>query len=290
MPRYLRHRLFHVLVALGSLGLLLVVALAVGLDIRLLPAHVPGARPKSASALEAEWDALLAGTVRDGVVDYAQLAERKDRLDRFIGTLSVFGPRTASRHFEREESAFAYYINAYNALVIFAVLERDVEHSVHEVRGAWEPIAGMGFFWAQRFLLDGETLSLHRLEHGLLRARFSDARLHAAINCASVSCPPLSPSAYRGATLSADLTAAARRFTAPPHVRVDHGTRTIHLSAIYRWYAEDFEADAKRLGHAADTLAWIAHYADNAEPIVLAQRRGYKRIYQPYDWRLNRRR
>ena len=43
------------------------------------------------------------------------------------------------------------------------------------------------------------------LEHKILRPEFKEPRVHFAINCASVGCPPLAADPYRPTTLDAQL-------------------------------------------------------------------------------------
>ena len=44
----------------------------------------------------------------------------------------------------------------------------------------------------------GQTLSLNEIEHGVIRTRWDEPRVHACVNCASRSCPDLLGQAYRG--------------------------------------------------------------------------------------------
>lgn len=258
------------------------------LGVRMLHGQVPETAPRTAVDLEARWDEVLCcGVVRNGRVDYGRLANRRAQLARFVGALAAFGPRSVPGAFRDRDSRLAYYINAYNALVIFAVLERDVRTSVHDVRGWLEPVAGMGFFWAQRFEVDGQQTNLHALENDVLRARFSDARIHAAINCASTSCPPLAAHAYHGSSLDTELDRAAERFTSPPYVVVDDRRREVVLNAIYEWYDDDFVTQASSLGMERSVLAWIAHHSTARDAIDRARRCEYAVRHAAYDWSLN---
>ncbi|MHC4393983.1 MAG: DUF547 domain-containing protein, partial [Planctomycetota bacterium] len=168
-----------------------------------------------------------------------------------------------------------------------------VEHwpikTVHEVRGLISPVPGFGFFWGQRFRLDGRKVHLYGLENSIIRKEFGDARIHAAINCASGSCPQLSSEPYLPETLDAQLDAAARRFAKPPHVRIDAGRKTVELSMIFKWFKDDFVSDARRLQLGTGVLDWIAHYAPEASRTQLdAARKGQFEIeYVEYDWTLN---
>jgi hypothetical protein len=97
--------------------------------------------------------------------------------------------------------------------------------------------------------LGGRETDLKALEDDVIRARYGDARVHAALNCASVSCPRLPRAAFTGEKLNAQLDAAMHEFvTDPKHLRVDRGAGKVAMSKIFDWYAADFLADAAERG------------------------------------------
>ena len=243
-----------------------------------------------ASAVDyANWDDALGRWVIDGRVDYARVNAEIDVLHRFTATLAKVGPRTHPDQFKTDNDKLAYYINAYNALTLLGVTNAWPISSVQDVRGKLEPKAGFGFFYGLRFLLDGGRTNLYNFEHKVIRG-FGDARIHAAINCASTSCPALAPFAYRPEQLDAQLDQVTRQFVSSPmHVRVDDDKKQIALSAIFDWYKKDFDDHAKALGKAPTVLAFIEHFADEAtqERLRAAQTAGYKTVFNDYDWSLN---
>jgi hypothetical protein len=132
--------------------------------------------------------------------------------------------------------------------------------------------------------------NLYGLEHEVIRG-FIDARIHAAINCASKSCPALMPYAFEPARLDEQLDAVTRGFcSSAPHVRVDEDAEEIQLSAIFEWYQADFEEHARRLGRDATILDFILAFAtpDVAAEVEHAQSADFEVVFQPYDWALNR--
>jgi len=257
---------------------------------RTVEAGVEPAAPGSAVS----YDDLAAALAHAGPggVDYPSLHGDAHALRRFAATLAVTGPRSTPDLFPSRDARLAWHLNAYNALVLLGVVEAWPIASIHEVRGWLEPKAGFGFFWAQRFRLDGRRVNLFDLENKSIRG-FVDARIHAALNCASASCPSLAPEPYRPETLDAQLDAAARRFTSEaPHVHVDEAARTVELSAIYDWFSGDFEQHSGALGGEPSVLAWIERYADPTTSAAVARARseGYSVVRAPYDWSLNLRR
>lgn len=235
------------------------------------------------------YDALhrvLRAHVHAGRVDYRGLAADDD-LPRFVATLAETGPRSTPGFFAGEDARKAWAIDAYNAAVLFAVARAWPIGSVHDVRGAVEVQPGFGFFYAQRFALDGRRTNLYDFENDVVRA-FGDARVHAAINCASASCPTLASEPYLPETLDAQLDAAARAFASEPrHVSVT--ADAIELSSIYQWFADDFRRDARRLGAGDEVLDWIAHYAtpEVSQALSAARAAGLPVRYRPYDWSVN---
>lgn len=236
------------------------------------------------------WNESLGRWVRDDGVDYDAVRKDEAELRRFIATLGTVGPRVTPERFTTEPERLAYYINAYNALVLFAVLDNWPIDTVHDVRGWLDPRAGFGFFYGLRFPLDGGETNLYDLENEVIRG-FLDARIHAAINCASKSCPALMPYAFEPSRLEEQLDEVTQAFcSSPPHVRVDLEAQEIQLSAIFDWYKPDFEEHARRLGATATILDFIMAFAtpDVAAEVERARSAGFEVVFQPYDWALNR--
>jgi len=120
-----------------------------------------------------------------------------------------------------------------------------------------------------------------QIEHKILRARYTEPRIHFALVCASESCPPLRPEAYRAADLDHQLDDQARTFLRDPAKnRYDADQGVLYLSKIFSWFEGDFEA------HSASVSAYV-------EPYLLVEagqavRSGDVPIrYLPYDWSLN---
>ncbi len=105
-------------------------------------------------------------------------------------------------------------------------------NSIRQIDGVWTKLT-----WRAA----GRTLTLDDIEHRILRPEFKEPRVHFAINCASVGCPPLAAEPYRAATLDAQLDAAARRYLASAQGLRIQGD-TVLVSKILEWYGEDFVA------------------------------------------------
>lgn len=236
------------------------------------------------------WNEALGTWVQGDRVDYAEVLSDASDLKRFAATLAVVGPAVTPERFPTDAARLAYYINAYNALTLLGVVDNWPISSVQDVQGWLNPRPGFGFFYGLRFFLDGGKTNLYELENGVIRG-FRDARIHAAINCASISCPPLARRAYDPRTLDAQLDQATRVFCSRDlYVRVDDQAREIQLSSIFEWYRTDFEEHARRLGRPPTLEAFIQAFAEPAvaEAVIRAQEAGFDVVFQPYDWGLNR--
>lgn len=236
------------------------------------------------------WNGALARWVQEGRVDYDAVLSEEGGLRSFVARMGIAGPRSTPERFRTEPERLAYYLNAYNALVLFAVIDNWPIESVHDVHGWLDPRKGFGFFYGLQMPLDGEVTNLYDLENEVIRG-FKDARIHAAINCASKSCPALAPHAFEPAILDAQLDAVTRGFcSTAPHVGIDESTKQIQLSAIFDWYRVDFEEHARRLGRPATALDFIETFATPEMAAALSQARSadFEVVFKPYDWTLNR--
>lgn len=138
-------------------------------------------------------------------------------------------------------------------------------------------------------------MNLYDFENVVMRPTFNDARLHAAINCASASCPRLRQEAYTPESLDSQLGAATVEFTSSPHVQVDAANRTVWLSSIFKWYAADFEDHARRVGAGDTVLDFVRHYGNlnlsaslSKMPVGHQGKPGEWAVkYLDYDWSLN---
>ena len=223
------------------------------------------------------WAGFLTDFLRsgeDGVtrLDYGAVsASELERLQAYISALAALEPATLTK-----PAAFAYWANLYNALTVKLVLEAYPVKSIKRVRG--------GLFntgpWDEKIVsVAGQSLSLDDIEHGILRPVFRDARVHYAVNCASIGCPNLAPEPFRAETLEADLDTAARAYVNHPRgARFDQRGR-LTVSSIYLWFQEDF---------GGDDAGVVAHLRRYATPELSAQLVGVADIYDDdYDWSLN---
>ena len=223
------------------------------------------------------WDAMLKRYVNErGQVDYAAWqSESYLELNTWLESLHS----TDLSALEREE-AIALLINLYNALTIRQVLQKYPIASIRpSFLGIPNWLAFLRFFSKPVYPLDGQSRSLNGIEHDLLRARFSEPRIHFALVCASVGCPLLRAEAYEPARLDEQLTDDAHRFIRnDDKVRYDPAQQTLYCSKIFKWYETDF------LTFAASIPTYIGQYRPELD---LSDRVTVQ--FLPYSWSLNQR-
>jgi len=185
-----------------------------------------------------------------GLVNYQALSGDRTALDRYVKQILEVSPKNRPELFPGEEDQLAYYINAYNALVLDKVLEKGLDRdSVWGFTGT-----GYGFFVQSKVKLGGKTTNLKDLEDDIIRQEFEDPRIHAAINCASLSCPALPQMPFLPGNLSAQLDRAMQSFVADErNVREEKGE--LLLSKIFDWFRVDFIGYEQSQGTESPALA-----------------------------------
>ncbi|MCP4903788.1 MAG: DUF547 domain-containing protein [bacterium] len=171
----------------------------------------------------------------------------------------------------------AYWINAYNILTIDLVLKHYPVESIRDIGSFFFPV------WDKTVAtIEGREISLGFIEHEILR-KLDEPRIHAAIVCASTSCPPLSRTPFHADALDQELNTAMRVWLASSEkaIAIDRANHRIRLSAIFDWFEEDFRSRG-------GVLSAIAPHVSNEDAEWL---RGSGRDatirYFDYDWTLN---
>ena len=227
----------------------------------------------------------------NGQIDYATLrasptfAEMKKTSDLLHATNPAEMTDDATR--------IAFWINLYNVLAIHGVLALGIRESVMEIPS---------FFGVVAYRVGDFVLTLDEIENGVLRRNAPhpatgsrlfddddprlalcpsrlDPRIHAALVCASTSCPPVS--FYEASKLDAQLELATLNYVASD-VEVDDLNRVVRVPITFRYYQSDF-------GRAAGVRLFLVEHARDAqrEALEAAFEAGYELDYHRYDWSLN---
>ena len=268
----------------GWLSLLLV-SLTVGSGARVAKGMPRAATAQSATAPTVDrvvdhsaWNAMLASYVTDGMVDYPAF-QRDPRFATYLAQLSVVQVSTLSRN-----EQLAYWINVYNAYTIELLNSRKERRSIRNIN----KVLGVPLKspWAEPIVkADRRTLTLDDVEHEIIRKQFKDPRIHVALVCAAMGCPPLRSEAFTARQLDAQLDDQARRFLAQSTKnRVDVKNGTVYGSPIFTWYREDFGGSLAGVG------AFWAKYVPAGPAQALLRSGTFRWVDTDYDWRINMRR
>ncbi|MES9946652.1 MAG: DUF547 domain-containing protein [Candidatus Thiodiazotropha sp.] len=235
------------------------------------------------------WDELLRQhviTERGGVatsVDYSGLSGKRSRLKEYLNSLAEVDQAAFEAWSKPDQLAFL--INAYNAWTVELILTRYPDLDSIKDLG--------GFFsspWKKAFIpLFGEKRSLDDIEHGMIRKRgsYNDPRIHFAVNCASIGCPALRSEAYSGERLDEQLQQQTELFLAD-RMRNRYTGDRFEVSAIFKWYREDFQQGWLDIHSVADLLLRYKASLGLTEAEADRLRNSKPSIhFLDYDWRLN---
>ncbi|NJL01668.1 MAG: DUF547 domain-containing protein [Spirulinaceae cyanobacterium SM2_1_0] len=219
-----------------------------------------------------------------GLVDYEALQADRADLDAYADSLGALSPETYAAWSEEEQIAFL--LNAYNAFTLQAIINQEpLKSSIRDIPGVWR---------IQKYRLAGEWRTLDNIEHDILRKDFNEPRIHAALVCAAMSCPPLRTEPYTGEDLDAQLEDQTQQWLdSAVGLEVDTEAKSVQISAIFDWFGEDWEAsysvaEGKFQGKERDRaiLNFISQYVNPDERAFL-EAGDYDFGYLDYDWSLN---
>jgi hypothetical protein len=203
------------------------------------------------------WDRLLRKYVTsEGKVNYPGIKAEKAQLDAYLQSLSEHPPR----HDWSQAKRLAYWINAYNAFTVQLIVEHYPLSSITELEKPWD----------QPFIqLGDQSYTLNQLENEIIRPNFQEPRIHFALNCAALSCPPLLNEAYTAEELEQQLAQQTRAFINSSANQIQ--PNQVKISKIFDWYGEDFD----------DLIPFLNRYSQqkvNSDAKI---------IFLNYDWALN---
>jgi len=204
-------------------------------------------------------DAFFQSYVDNGKIDYHAL-KTEPSLESLVSDI-----RTAELDGVSQEMEQAFYINAYNILVIHKVVKAFPIGSVQNVGG---------FFDRKNVVVSGKKVSLNQIEKDFLIKKFKDARYHFVLVCGAVGCPPISNFAYHPDKLHEQLDTQTKKALNDSGFLNSDG-KTVYLSKIFYWYRSDFGGDKKSI------IRYINKYRDED----LSDDSRLK--YTDYDWSLN---
>ena len=185
-----------------------------------------------------------------GLVNYKGFKSDEKQLKTYLDLLAKNPPTDKWT----QDEQIAYWINAYNANTIQLILNYYPVKSINDI-GRSIKIPFVNTPWDIKFIkVGGDTYDLNRIEHGTLRKKFNDKRIHFALVCAARSCPKLRNEAYTPAKLDAQLDDQGSDFLNNPAKNVITPQKA-SLSKYFDWYKGDWKEDSKSVEY------WVNKYA-----------------------------
>ena len=230
-----------------------------------------------------------------GMVDYKQLKANRTRLDIFALAMTRLDSKIYKNWSDSQKVAF--WLNAYNALTLKAIIDNYPikssffksriypKNSIRQIPGVWSKI---------KFKIMRKNTTLSHIEHEILRKEFDEPRIHMAMVCAAMSCPPLRNEPYTAEKLDAQLNDQTKKFLAEPKkFKIDRKNNKVYLSPIFKWFAADFitkyATKTPIPGQDKNVSAVInfitKHCEDNIADYL--KKGKFKVEYLKYDWSLN---
>jgi hypothetical protein len=250
----------------------------------------PRAQESFEAARSTAFDQLLDLYVRNGDVYYRAIKSERAKLDSYVSLLATASVDRLSR-----DGQLAFWLNAYNALVLrtvvdhYPILGRASEYptrSIRQIPGAFERLPHR---------VAGRTLTLDQIEQTVLSG-FHDPRVYFALGRGAVGSGRLRSEAFTPARLEAQLAdVAAECVTRAQCLTIDRENGTVGASAIFSWREKEFAAaypDNAPAAFAARSpieravIAFVLPRLLATEKEFIA-RNTFQLTYSPFDWTLN---
>jgi hypothetical protein len=225
------------------------------------------------------FDRLLREHVVNGLVDYDAFRNSTE-FAGYLRLLAATNPATLPR-----AEQLALWINAYNAYTIQLINVKNERESIRNINKSLGLLRLKGP-WSESFaVVGGRTYTLDDIEQRTIRPTFREPRIHFALVCAAIGCPPLRSEAYTGARLEAQLNDQAVKFLTqtPSKNRVDVANKVLYRSQVFSFsdYMKDFGGSEAAVGK------FIARYYPAGPERALLESGDFRAVKTDYDWSLN---
>jgi hypothetical protein len=236
------------------------------------------------------FDQLLDLNVRNGDVYYRALKAQRGKLDGFVNLQATTAVDKLSR-----EGQLAFWLNAYNALVLKTVIDhypllgKSPDYppkSIRQISGAFERLPHR---------VAGRTLTLDQIEQTVL-ADFHDPRVYFALGRGAAGSGRLRSEAFDPARIAEQLAeVAAECVTRAQCIRIDREAATVNVSSIFSWREKEFaaayadKAPAAFASRSPIERAIVAYVLPKLLPSEkeFIEKNTFRVVYTPFDWTLN---
>jgi hypothetical protein len=237
-------------------------------------------------------DQILDVDVRDGLVYYRALRSDRGRLDRYLASLNV--PAATYDGWSREHK-MAFWVNAYNAIVLETVINHYPIHgtSSHYPANSIRQIPGA--FDQAKYHLAGKNLTLDEIEKNVLPP-FKEPRLYLALGRGALGSGRLRSEAYAGDRIEKQLDDIQKEFVnEAAMIKIDRAAGEVAVTSIVSWREADFVqaydngSSGPYAARSPIERAVIAFVTPRLLPLEreFVQKNQFRMTFQPFDWRLN---
>lgn len=219
----------------------------------------------------------MSENIQKSAADFLLALKLGQSVDHHLAKLSAFTPHLLREELRTDQQKKAFWINCYNAFFLYLRRNQGIEKPA--------------IYREQLCKIGGQTFSLDEIEHGILRryraklargylpdllapasirelaVKQIDARIHFALNCGAVSCPPIA--FYSVEKIDQQLDWASESFL-ESETDVLTAKKEIHFSRLGYWYLGDF-------GGRAGIRKMVQQYLKLAT-------KGYRVIFKDYNW------
>lgn len=209
-------------------------------------------------------------------VDYKALKKDRAQLLNFNTQLSKVSQQEFDQWSPKQQQAFL--INAYNSFTLQLIVDHYPVKSIKKIGGFFSSP------WKKKFFsLLGQKTHLDHIEHGILRKKYDEPRVHFAVNCASIGCPALANFAFTAEKLNEQLDSQAKLFLRDgSRNTLNQKEKILRVSKIFDWFEEDFTKNGSTVAK------FVAPYITEDKKLQKEIASGsYKVKYHSYDWNLN---
>lgn len=219
------------------------------------------------------------GNMNLNAVDYDAIQEDREKPDSLYDTILKQFADFDPNGIEGRQNQIAFWINAYNIGAVKMIMDHYPVDSIRSTKIHW-----LKNPWNKKILTVGNTkYSLSQIEHDILLGTYGEPLAHFAIVCASLSCPDLSPTVFKGGQLMEQLERQARLFleNEKKGLRIDRKNGVVHFSMIFQFDKKSFPNGAK------DAIPLITRFIANEKDREYLRSETYESKYLDYNWGLN---
>jgi len=209
-------------------------------------------------------------------VNYKVIKLNPEKLNEYLQTLESVSKKQFDSFKKNQQLAFL--INAYNAFTIKLIINHYPVKSIKDIAsfftGPWK---------IKFFKLFGEEQNLDAIEHEMIRKNFNEPRIHFALVCASIGCPPLEDKSFIGKELNEQLEKSFRKFLSDKSKNVFLSQeKKLEISRIFKWFGDDFNKKYQSFESFIST-----RITDDKNDQELIKNKKVEISFKDYDWGLN---